>query len=319
MPSLLKNAKRLGLSVARRSLWPAAAAEVAGVHTVADKLYRAYTRNDVVVIPVPPAPGALRTRRAHMYLRSGNDQAARDVARGGLDGYEAPLPALLIEAVRRFPGAFLDVGANTGLYAVLAARARPGIHVHAFEPLLPVLEVLRSNVALNRPFAHISVHPLAVSETAGPCTLHLPPPLGSIIHTSASMDPDFNPPGGEVVAAQATTLDEFWVGIGQPGIGVVKIDTEGTEDRVLIGGRQLIERDRPLLIYEVLPRAAIDAIAGFASELQYQDIRLHPYELIVGLKIAFDERGWNHILVPTEKMAWLAEIAGRLGLPLSRV
>ena len=254
-----------------------------------------------------------------MYLRGGNDQAARDVARGGLNGYEAPLPALLIEAVRRFLGAFVDVGANTGLYAVLAAHARPGMDVHAFEPFPPVLEVLRSNVALNRPFAHVTVHPLAISDTAGPCTLHLPPPLGSIIHTSASMDPDFNPPGGEVVSAQATTLDEFWFDGGQPRVGVVKIDTEGTEDRVLAGGRQLVERERPLLIYEVLPRAAVDGIADFASDLQYEDIRLHPDGLRLGMEIAFDERGWNHIMVPRERLASVAEIAGRLGLPLTRV
>ena len=254
-----------------------------------------------------------------MYLRSGNDQAARDVARGGLNGYEAPLPALLIEAVRHFRGAFVDVGANTGLYAVLAARARPGIDVHAFEPFPPVLEVLRSNVALNRPFAHVTVHPLAISDTAGPCTLHLPPPLGSIIHTSASMDPDFNPPGGEVVSAQATTLDEFWFDGGQPRIGVVKIDTEGTEDQVLVGGRQLIERDRPLLIYELLPRARVDAIAGFASDLHYEDVRLHPDELTLGMEIAFDELSWNHMLVPRERMPLVAEIAGRLVLPLTGV
>ena len=133
------------------------------------------------------------------------------------------------------------------------------------------------------------------------------------------MDPDFNPPGGEVVAAQATTLDEFWLEAGQPRVGVLKIDTEGTEHRVLIGGRQLVERDRPLLIYEVLPRAAVVAIARFASELRYQDIRLHDDELILGLDIAFDERGWNHLMVPQEKMGFLTDIAGRLGLPIRRV
>ncbi|HEX4865799.1 MAG TPA: FkbM family methyltransferase [Acidimicrobiales bacterium] len=286
---------------------------------MADKLYRAFGVHDVVAIPIPAPPGALRTRRVRMYLRGGNDQAARDVARGGLNGYEAPLPALLIEAVRRFQGAFIDVGANTGLYALLAACARPHVDVHAFEPYPPVLEVLRSNVAINRPFVRVTLHATALSDNPGPCTLHLPPPLGSIIHTSASMDPDFNPPGGEVVAAQATTLDNFWVDAGQPRVGVLKVDTEGTEDRVLIGGREVVKRNRPLVVYELLPRARVDAIADFASELQYQDIRLHPDELIQGLDIAFDEDGWNHILVPIEKMSLLAEIAGRLGLGLRRM
>jgi FkbM family methyltransferase len=41
----------------------------------------------------------------------------------------------------------LDVGANTGLYSLLAAAAHPDARVTAFEPYVPVAAPLGANLA----------------------------------------------------------------------------------------------------------------------------------------------------------------------------
>jgi len=44
----------------------------------------------------------------------------------------------------------LDIGANTGIYALLAKTLNPSAEVHAFEPISRVYSILASNIALNQ-------------------------------------------------------------------------------------------------------------------------------------------------------------------------
>lgn len=77
-------------------------------------------------------------------------------------------------------GLFLDIGANAGLYALVAARAagRDG-RVLAFEPNPPVMERLTFNIAANPPrasgLAPIEAIAKAVTGENGPVTFAPPP------------------------------------------------------------------------------------------------------------------------------------------------
>src|SRR4051794_10870809 len=42
-----------------------------------------------------------------------------------------------------------DVGANVGIYSLLAAEANPAAEIHAFEPSVSMAKVLASNLRLN--------------------------------------------------------------------------------------------------------------------------------------------------------------------------
>lgn len=64
------------------------------------------------------------------------------------------------------PFVFLDIGANQGLYSILAARNRNCMAVHAFEPVPPVAALLNANLALNRT-RQVVVHPQAISDRSG--------------------------------------------------------------------------------------------------------------------------------------------------------
>ena len=49
-----------------------------------------------------------------------------------------------------------------------------------------------------------------------------------------------------------TTIDQFVVDRGIQRVDLIKVDVEGTEDRVLAGAEQVVSRDRPIIICEVL-------------------------------------------------------------------
>ena len=50
---------------------------------------------------------------------------------------------------------------------------------------------------------------------------------------------------------------------------MVVIDVESVEHRVLAGARQLISRDRPVIVLEVLRNAAVAELRAFMSQANY--------------------------------------------------
>src|SRR4051812_38803157 len=69
---------------------------------------------------------------------------------------------------------FLDVGANYGLYSLLAGLWNPTLRVVAFEPIPQIYEGLKRNVAANHLTARVVCENLALSSHSGPTTLYLP-------------------------------------------------------------------------------------------------------------------------------------------------
>jgi len=119
---------------------------------------------------------------------------------------------------------FVDVGANVGLYTLLALEA--GATAIAVEPAADMQSLLTDNVASNR-FAPAELHRAALMDKPGTALLDGPDPNRRSVAAGASGHGD-----GEMVVA--STLD--LVIAGRPVRGV-KIDVEGMEHAVLLGGQ----------------------------------------------------------------------------------
>ena len=59
----------------------------------------------------------------------------------------------------------LDIGANTGIFSLVAKTINPGAEIHAFEPLEKVMEKLEYNIRLNQ--FDIKVSKTALSNYSG--------------------------------------------------------------------------------------------------------------------------------------------------------
>jgi FkbM family methyltransferase len=140
----------------------------------------------------------------------------------------------------------VDVGANVGLHTVVLARAvGPKGHVLAVEPEPSNVGRLRGNVARNN-LTNVEIHPLALADRAGPGELHIATDgmyhsLG-VIHEGRA--------AGRDVSVPTETLDQIWERAGSPPVSFVKIDTEGTELRVLQGAERLLGAESPALLVE---------------------------------------------------------------------
>lgn len=169
---------------------------------------------------------------------------------GGLE----PEVALLPDLVPRGRVA-LDVGANMGVYTY--ALARLARQVHAIEPQAACC---RSIEAWAQGAGNVEVHNVGAGAAEGGFTLYVPLRDGRPVGTRAS----FIPVEGDhrEIRVRVLPLDR----LGVHDVGFVKIDAEGFERDVLEGAREMLLRDRPVLLIEIDPagRSPAEFAATFA-------------------------------------------------------
>jgi len=177
-----------------------------------------------------------------------NDDLSRVLYISGL--YE-PLTLLVLQRLL-VPGAtFIDVGANAGLFSMLASRwAGEGGRVYAFEPSDREYRRLLDHITLNG-LGNVTAFRQAVGARSGAGSLRVAAYPNAGHNTLA---PSFRYPNvatERVEATEIVTLDQF-VDVYRPErVDAVKIDIEGHECAALSGGSSLLARFRPVVISEL--------------------------------------------------------------------
>jgi FkbM family methyltransferase len=156
------------------------------------------------------------------------------------------------------PGTVVDVGANMGLYVVLA-RTVTQHPIVAFEPVPFLFDLMRRNI-LHNGIKNIDTHRMACGAEPGVVSLaaHMNASIvpGTLAATAKPSTGDFNADAqaarseDRLAEAPLTTLDEA---MGNRPVALLKIDCEGYELDVLRGVRGILERDKPRLFIEVHP------------------------------------------------------------------
>jgi FkbM family methyltransferase len=228
----------------------------------------------------------------------GADLVAKQMQQGF---YEAPLPMLMMAIIARNPGLFLDVGANNGLYSVLAGITRPDVKIIAFEPYLPALDVLRRNVSANGLSDRADIRSIALSDSEGSAMLYLPEQRHGLLETSCSLEPGFRL-HHQTLEVTKTPLDNVEL---PERVGVIKADIEGHELAFLEGARKTIARDRPFAFVEVLPPNPQNklGLTKFIQQMGYMDFRLRKEVAIFAEAVEHDPFAWNHAFVPRDRLA----------------
>ena len=142
------------------------------------------------------------------------------------DQYEKRERDLFCSAIR--PGSIvLDIGANIGIYTLLAAKR--GATVFSIEPDPDSLLHLRRHVEMNGFFHRVSIMEMAATESQRPVTLYKNPANsgGSTLFGS-----------GRAISVLGKSIDS----LDLPPIDVCKMDVEGAEAIALRGMRRTLAR-----------------------------------------------------------------------------
>ncbi|MEV6290603.1 FkbM family methyltransferase [Streptomyces sp. NPDC051896] len=145
------------------------------------------------------------------------------------------------------PGdAVMDVGAHYGSYTLpLAGLVGAQGLVLALDPFAHARSVLQRNVQLNN-LRNVQVLPVAAGARAEQATLHMHDDRSrASLHASCGNRPETHP-------VEVVPLDD----VAPPGrrIALIKMDIEGYEAQALQGAEQILMRDRPVVIFELVWR-----------------------------------------------------------------
>lgn len=141
------------------------------------------------------------------------------------------------------PGSVLvDVGANVGMYTVLAAVTRQ-IKVHAFEPESQNYALLNQNIAANQLSEQVAAYPLALSDTMAASRLYLSDfSAGGSCHSfGEDVGFDLQPRGHAFAQGSfSVTLDQLVKSGAVPVPDYIKLDVDGFEHKVIEGARETL-------------------------------------------------------------------------------
>ena len=156
----------------------------------------------------------------------------------------------------------VDIGANRGTYTYFLAKRCP--RVYAYEPNPWMADFLRKAVP-----AHVDVRQLALSNRTGQVNFVIPyNERQQYQHNVGSID-NLDGRAGETIAVEVRRIDDESL----EDIGFMKIDVEGHEPTVIAGARETIERDRPVMLIEILKFgecAEANALVATITAMDYE-------------------------------------------------
>jgi FkbM family methyltransferase len=170
--------------------------------------------------------------------------------------HEVRLLAAIADALRAQgkPVNFFDIGANIGHHTLFVSRHAD--QVFSFEPFSVVRdEMVRKLKHANA--NNVTVFPVALGDRTETGTYH--PPTGANQGTGTLGDSLPENVSSENISVQVVRGSDFFASNHLPPISLLKMDVEGYETKVLEGLKEIIWRDRPPILMEILSEPAEDS------------------------------------------------------------
>lgn len=172
------------------------------------------------------------------------DNVGKLIYLDGLLGYEGHSTSLWGQMCRK-ADLILDIGAQVGIYSILAADIATNAQVHAFEPLPENYSILSSNIESSGYKDRIHAHQMALSNASGETQMVVRGASGSTLEQNFWLDT----PSLNQITVQVDTLDS-WLKrslISISALSLLKVDVETHEPNVLNGAKDVISAGSAML------------------------------------------------------------------------
>jgi len=211
------------------------------------------------VYPLSPSDGRI--------VIDQNDMISRKIFLRG--GFESEVVGVISKLLR--PGmVFFDVGANIGVFSIIASKiVGPSGQVHSFEPdplnFRRLVNNIRENNAIN-----IRANRIALMDREGTVALRSFAKNGLGAFSSVG-EPVARKSLARIISQPVTssTLQRYASGMGIRRIDVMKVDVEGAELMVLKGGEKLLRVTKAPAIICEFNASAVKALKYDLQELRY--------------------------------------------------
>lgn len=159
----------------------------------------------------------------------------------------------------------IDIGANIGQHSLLMSPYCK--NVYSFEPIPAVYNQFKESIALNN-FQNIQIYNLAIGNKKEAL------PFNYVInHAGTSSFVERENPNSNIITVLIDTLENI---LGNTKMDVIKLDVEGYESVVILGNKEKILKDKPVIFMEYNPdwiekegSAKTDEVFNFFLENQF--------------------------------------------------
>ncbi len=181
------------------------------------------------------------------------------------NGWEKKSLALWIELSKNCNSIF-DIGANTGVYALVAKTINPTAEVYAFEPIPAVYKALQKNIASNN--FNIKSYELGLSDYDGKAKIFLL--HGVDFDYSVTVNKNLRTRSKvDEVSIDVQKLSTFIEFNAISKIDLMKLDVETHEVEVLKGMGIWLKQFKPTLIIEVLSDEIAEQLNEIFKDMDY--------------------------------------------------
>lgn len=160
----------------------------------------------------------------------------------------------------------IDIGANSGVYSLIAKAVNPNSKVYAFEPLTRVCGKLKDNIKLN----NYDIVPIekAVSNHDGDAIVY---DIDLEHMYSVTVNKNMFPPGTPTIETRikTITLDSFIRQENIKMIDLIKIDVETHEPEVLEGFMDYLFVFKPIFLIEILNIEVAERVNAIMKNSDY--------------------------------------------------
>jgi FkbM family methyltransferase len=143
-----------------------------------------------------------------------------------------------------------DVGANFGWFSTLFAKwTRPTGEVHAFEPVPFIQDLATQTIADNDVSDRVTLNRFGLGRSAGTIVIRT---FEGLPHGHATAAGDLGRDDAIEHICEIRTLDDYFRSTAIDHIDFMKVDVEGFESDVFLGGEEVLRSDSaPIIAFEL--------------------------------------------------------------------
>lgn len=164
-----------------------------------------------------------------------------------------------------------DIGANIGTFTTWMAKAFPRGKVYSFEPQRAVFQMLSGNVAINNLY-NVYTYNLGLGKENNFIEFDEPDYFEkNDFGTFSLVENIITKRSNNKIVVQINTLDWFLECYKIPKVHLLKVDVEGMDLDVLIGGTNTIRKHLPVIFIEHCDnrRSVLEDIKDFLNQFEY--------------------------------------------------
>lgn len=166
---------------------------------------------------------------------------------------------------------FLDVGAYTGCYSLVAAKK--DVDVNAFEMVPRTVERLKINVLANNVKDKVNIFDFGVSDSNRNVDISMPREA-NFLGTGNSVSEKSAVSTIAKTKCNVQKLDDWWKEAGSPDVQLIKLDVEEHEHEALVGMNDLVDQCRPNFLIEIAGHQKND-VTAYLEKYDYKITNIH--------------------------------------------